>query len=69
MADGRLFRLTYDSGTVRYGERAVAGPAAAQTLKHGSSNYRLGLVTKIEATDLAATKGWTDVSGEFGIGA
>lgn len=65
-ADHRLFKLTYDSGTVKYGPRVMVGPAAAYTLKHkGSWSHRLGMVTKIEATDMDATGGWDDVTEEF----
>jgi hypothetical protein len=66
MADDRLFRLTYDSGTIKYGPRVVVGPAAAYTLKHkGSWSYRVGMLTKVEATDMEATSGWADVTEEF----
>lgn len=64
-ADTRLFRLTYDTGVVKYGPRAVAGPAAAQTIKHGSWNHRIGRLVLVEATDAEATAGWTDVTEEF----
>lgn len=62
--DTRLFRITYDSGTVKYGNRRVAGPAAAY-FNAGNAAYRLGYVTKIEATNAEATEGWTDVTTEF----
>jgi hypothetical protein len=67
VADTRLFRITYDSGTVKFGLRSVAGPAAARTVKYGGYSWRLGLVNRIEATNYGATAGWSDVSAEFGI--
>ena len=68
MADTRLFRLTYDRGTVKHGNRLAAGLAAAMTAKRGG-NCRLGYVVKVEATNWGANEGWRDVSAEFGIGA
>lgn len=65
MADTRLFKLTYSSGTVRYGDRKVVGPAAAYSEKSGNYSYRLGTVELIEATDAGATTGWADVTDEF----
>jgi hypothetical protein len=65
MADTRLFRLTYGGGTVKYGGRTMAGAAAAATRNHPGWNYRKGLLVKVEATNAAATSGWTDVTAEF----
>lgn len=65
MADTRIFRMTYSSGTIKYGSRLAAGPAASYSEKYGKYSYRLGTLDTIEATDAGATTGWTDVTSEF----
>lgn len=58
MADTRLFRITYDTGFVKYGPRRVLGPVIGAM----KDNWYKRPV-KIEAApgDIA----WTDVTSEF----
>jgi hypothetical protein len=62
MADTRVFRLTYDDGSTRYGNRRKTSNAAGAA-KRGAHWYRK--VHTIEATNAEATAGWTDVTNEF----
>jgi hypothetical protein len=62
MADTRLFRLTYNDGSTRYGGRRKTANAASMA-KAGASWFLT--VTAIAATNAEATAGWTDVTNEF----
>lgn len=63
MRDGRLFRITYDSGLVKYGDRRVVGLAAAR-VNRGEPAYRKGWITQIEAIPRTVVE-WDDVTNEF----
>lgn len=83
MPDTRIFRITREwpdsprglvpraprfrnprlTPKIEYGNRAVASAKCGA----GGFSHHHGPVVKVEATNEAATEGWTDVSEEFGI--
>jgi hypothetical protein len=63
--DTRLFKLTYKSGDVKYGGRAMASLTAAYSKPKVTRWPKGGGIKIIEATNAEATSGWTDVTAEF----
>lgn len=58
MSDPRLFRITYDNGTVKYGPRRVLGPViGAHKVDHWGKHP-----VKVEAIPQPE---WQDVTAEF----
>lgn len=64
MADKSLYRITYSSGSVKYGNRKVLGPAVAYTRDSPGGAYRLGTILKIERVDEDSIP-WEDCTGSF----
>ena len=60
MRDTRIFRMTRADATTELGWRRNLGARLGQNWGYGH-----GRIVHIEATNEAATEGWTDVTNEF----
>jgi hypothetical protein len=60
VADHRIFRITRADGSTEFGHRRNLSARLGHNWGYGH-----GRIVHVEATNAAATAGWTDVTSEF----